>query len=158
MFITNLFVCVAIFHSPVPTEAATATTEAAVSNNKGCSKCGILKKSGKLSCCARGGDWFKNCGDISDSNFGHTWVEGIQACTRFVNLSSVESSELLMMNYDRSKVQSLTVTQSPNTTHHQTNIYPIVDSGTVDDSKDRVELTKIVVCVYLLLISLQSII
>ena len=62
-----------------------------------------------------------------------------------------------MMNYDRSKVQSLTVTQSPKTTHHQINIYPIADSGTVDDSKDSVELTKIATCVCLLLISLQLI-
>ena len=45
-----------------------------------CTKCGILKKSGKHSCCAGGGAWFKNCGDAGDSNFGHTWVEGIQAC------------------------------------------------------------------------------
>ena len=45
-----------------------------------CTQCGILKKSGKHSCCARGGAWFKNCGDAGDSNFDHTWVEGIQAC------------------------------------------------------------------------------
>ena len=149
--------CVAALHSSIPTEAVTTTAAAAVSINKGCSKCGTLKKSGKLSCCARGGDWFKNCGDISDLNFGHTWVEGIQACTRFVKLSSVESSELLMMNYDRSKAQSLTVVQSPNTTHHQTNVYPIVNSDTVNDFKDRVERTKIITCVCLLLISLQLI-
>ena len=45
-----------------------------------CPKCGILKKSGKLNCCARGGAWFKNCGDVGHSNFDHTWAEGIQAC------------------------------------------------------------------------------
>ena len=45
-----------------------------------CRKCGIIKQSGKLSCCARGGAWFKKCGDAGDSNFEHTWVEGIQAC------------------------------------------------------------------------------
>ena len=45
-----------------------------------CPKCGTTKKSGELSCCARGGAWFKNCGDVGDTKFGHTWAEGIQAC------------------------------------------------------------------------------
>ena len=45
-----------------------------------CSKCGTSKKSGERSCCARGGSWFRNCGDESDGQFEHTWVEGIQAC------------------------------------------------------------------------------
>ena len=45
-----------------------------------CPKCGTAKISGRLSCCARGGAWFHNCGDSNDSNFDHTWVEGIQAC------------------------------------------------------------------------------
>ena len=45
-----------------------------------CVECGTTKKSGKLSCCARGGSWFKNCGDGGDSKFDHTWAEGIQAC------------------------------------------------------------------------------
>ena len=45
-----------------------------------CPKCGTTKKSTKLSCCARGGTWFKNCGDIGHPNVDHTWAEGIQAC------------------------------------------------------------------------------
>ena len=45
-----------------------------------CTKCGTIKKSGKRSCCARGGAWFKNCGDAGDTKFDHTWVQGIQAC------------------------------------------------------------------------------
>ena len=45
-----------------------------------CPKCGTTKKSGKLSCCARGGAWFKKCGDGGDTKFEHTWTEGIQAC------------------------------------------------------------------------------
>ena len=45
-----------------------------------CSTCGTAKKSGKLSCCARGGAWFKNCGDVGGTQFDHTWAEGIQAC------------------------------------------------------------------------------
>ena len=45
-----------------------------------CPKCGTSKKSGKRSCCARGGAWFKNCGDEDDLKFEHTWFQGIQAC------------------------------------------------------------------------------
>ena len=45
-----------------------------------CPKCGTTKKSGRRSCCARGGSWFKNCGDARDPNFDHTWPEGIRSC------------------------------------------------------------------------------
>ena len=45
-----------------------------------CPKCGTSAKSGQLSCCTRGGAWFKKCGDEGDSNFDHTWPEGVQAC------------------------------------------------------------------------------
>ena len=47
-----------------------------------CPECGITKKSGKMSCCARGGSWFGNCGSDGDgnTNFDHTWHEGIQVC------------------------------------------------------------------------------
>ena len=45
-----------------------------------CSECGTSKKTGELSCCVRGGDWFKNCGNPGDTKFDHTWAEGIEAC------------------------------------------------------------------------------
>ena len=45
-----------------------------------CPKCVATKSSGERSCCARGGAWFKNCGDVGDTKFDHTWAEGIQAC------------------------------------------------------------------------------
>ena len=45
-----------------------------------CPKCVKINKSGKRSCCARGGAWFKTCGDVIDTQFRHTWAEGIQAC------------------------------------------------------------------------------
>ena len=47
---------------------------------KTCSKCGINEKSGKRSCCAPGGVWFKNCGSARNRTIDHTWVEGIEAC------------------------------------------------------------------------------
>ena len=61
------------------TEASTATSTTVASSTK-CPKCGLSKKSGKRSCCSRGGAWFNKCGDAGDSRFEHTWVEGIQAC------------------------------------------------------------------------------
>ena len=33
-----------------------------------------------MSCCGRGGSWFKSCGGIGDTKLRHTWYEGIQAC------------------------------------------------------------------------------
>ena len=45
-----------------------------------CPKCANFKISGKRSCCARGGSWFKNCGLPTENRFGHTWMEGVRAC------------------------------------------------------------------------------
>merc|ERR1712224_751197 len=46
----------------------------------GCPKCGT-NKAGKQSCCSRGGTWFGKCGDVGDSNFDHTWVDGLRSCS-----------------------------------------------------------------------------
>ena len=45
-----------------------------------CRKCGTIGKSGKMSCCALGGSWFKNCGGAGNARLQHTWYEGIHAC------------------------------------------------------------------------------
>ena len=45
-----------------------------------CSKCGTVKKSGRRSCCGRGGAWFQKCGNAGDKTVNHTWAEGIRAC------------------------------------------------------------------------------
>ena len=47
-----------------------------------CQKCGTILKSGKRSCCGRGGSWFRNCGSASDAKFLHTWYDGIQSCKK----------------------------------------------------------------------------
>ena len=44
-----------------------------------CPVCGV-GKTGKKSCCIRGGSWFKDCGTGDDPQFGHTWGEGAEAC------------------------------------------------------------------------------
>jgi len=63
-------------------EACKATTAPTITKaiSSVCSKCGIIKKTGISSCCARRGSWFQDCGDAGDENFGHTWLEGIQSC------------------------------------------------------------------------------
>ena len=45
-----------------------------------CARCGTFRKSGRVSCCAPGGAWFKNCGS---KIFGHSWSEGMKACSKF---------------------------------------------------------------------------
>ena len=45
-----------------------------------CPKCVTIAKSGKPSCCGRGGSWFRNCGGGGNKRFKHTWKEGIYAC------------------------------------------------------------------------------
>ena len=45
-----------------------------------CPKCGIIKKSGRVSCCGRGGSWFGNCGAAGEEKLDHKWSEGFQAC------------------------------------------------------------------------------
>ena len=62
-----------------------------------CPKCGTTKKSGKLSCCARGGSWYKKCGNPGDSNFAHTWGEGNQACNGKATICFVDINVSQMM-------------------------------------------------------------
>ena len=59
-----------------------------------CPNCGTFKKSGRVSCCAPGGAWYKNCGGTGNRNFGHSWVEGVEACKRKSNASSFRYIQL----------------------------------------------------------------
>merc|ERR1712025_1365862 len=45
-----------------------------------CPNCGIFKKSGRASCCAPGGAWYKNCGGTGNNKLDHSWIEGVEAC------------------------------------------------------------------------------
>ena len=40
------------------------------------------RKSGRVSCCAPGGAWFKNCGGLGSKFLNHRWSEGVKACKR----------------------------------------------------------------------------
>lgn len=69
-----------------------------------CPKCGISKK-GKSSCCFRGASWFKQCGDVGDTTFEHTWFEGVEACSAVTS----ESNERELLRQRISAFQKETV-------------------------------------------------
>ena len=64
------------------TTPVSTRTLAIFSNDMTCPKCGMFKKSGRVSCCAPGGAWYKNCGGAGNRNAQHTWFEGTEACKR----------------------------------------------------------------------------
>merc|ERR1712147_327995 len=45
-----------------------------------CPKCGTFKKSGRPSCCAPGGSWYKNCGAANNNRVDYKWTDGALAC------------------------------------------------------------------------------
>ena len=56
-----------------------------------CPKCGIIGRSGKSSCCGRGGSWFGNCGSADNTKVEHRWYEGLEACKTRTQLKAVNS-------------------------------------------------------------------
>ena len=58
--------------------AAVVTTTIATTSL--CPECGVTRKSGVMSCCAKGGSWFGKCGGADDTSVDHTWYEGVQVC------------------------------------------------------------------------------
>ena len=134
-------------------KARTYGTDAASSSSR-CLKCGTFKKSGKHSCCARGGTWFQKCGDVDDTNLEHTWSEGMQACRAFASSVSHESKmqaqlpPVGVIAYTASTTQSLDVASKLT---HAWRSDRMFDAGSID-SKQRVGLTKIIVCIALMLI------
>ena len=119
-----------------------------------CLKCGTAKKSGDRSCCARGGAWFKRCGDAGNEQFDHTWAEGIQACKDALTSTSAESS-LKGMRHVGGLVYPQNTAQSRNTTQQQIqSIYhPVFMSkaGTTY-TDDCVGLINVAVCIHVLFI------
>ena len=79
------FICVyvcTLTNADTQTSAGAATTTMSIGSV--CPKCGTVKKSGKTSCCGRGGSWFQNCGSGGNRKLQHTWSEGVRACTNGV--------------------------------------------------------------------------
>ena len=134
----------------------TVTRRPAISS--GCPECGTIKKSGKRSCCARGGAWFKNCGDADDTKVDYTWAEGIRACNIFDSQYRLKSPEHFMANNVGVVVNGMDTTQSLNATKQHTDIYrdnSMSDAG-VTQSKGCLRPTRVVlavvVCIYTLFI------
>ena len=59
----------------MPTAAAAATPISGA-----CPECGIIRKSGTISCCGDGGSWFGQCGGAGKAELHRTWHEGVRAC------------------------------------------------------------------------------
>ena len=59
-----------------------------------CPRCGTIAKSGQMSCCGRGGSWFKSCGGAGNTKLQHTWHEGIQACKARLQSKTVVGHQL----------------------------------------------------------------
>ena len=107
----------------------------------------MIKNSDKLSCCSRGATWFKNCGDLGDTKFDHTWADGIGACEGFASSVSVkvEIHHMGIIMYPPN------ISESRNVTHHQKNINcvdSIFDTGTTNFI-DCDRFVKVVVGIYL---------
>ena len=142
-----------LFIVPMPTEAPQRTNLSTFRSNE-CPKCATIKKSGKLSCCARGGTWFKKCGAVGDTNFDNTWVEGINACNSFAD--SFFTRTLAQARHDRLISQSTSTIEQRHAAQQDDNIYPPSDFSDADtaDCKDHVSVPKIAVFISSLLMHL----
>ena len=65
-----------VISSPIPVPNNTMEIASA------CPKCGMFKKSGRASCCAPGGAWYKKCGKIRHNGVQHQWIDGVNVCKR----------------------------------------------------------------------------
>ena len=107
-----------------------------------CDKCATTK-SGRHSCCARGGAWFKKCGDAGD----HTWIEGIQACKGFATSVSVKLSLQGILYPEEMTVDSTTKSQNASQQRKNINRLDHMFSSGTTDSRECIEVTKVVVCI-----------
>lgn len=140
-----MLVPLTLWHPNLPLDAPT-TTRLTVSSSSECHKCSTTKKSGKPSCCARGGAWFKNCGDAGDKHFDHTWTEGIQVCKDFETSVSIKSASQVILRHAGDILYPPNTVQSRNATQQQTNIYrpgDIFDTSSSTDCEDCVALAEL---------------
>ena len=116
-----------------------------------CPKCGTIKKSGRRSCCARGGAWFKNCGDGDDTNYDHTWAEGINSCKSFGSPDMVESPEQVMLHNVGGIAYGLNTSQAIDTSteHMDINSADSVSNADVDSCEHCVRQTTLICIVYM---------
>ena len=132
------------------TEASANSSVSAVKGNSSCPKCATNKAS-KPSCCARGGAWFKKCGDVGDIHFDHTWAEGIQACKAFATLFSVKSRLKAKTRRVGDFVFPRNTDQPRNASQHQTNIYhasSMMSHAVIKHSEDFFGVATVVTCIF----------
>ena len=149
--------CISTPETPPTTRVYTTTTSLSTPRiGDRCVKCGIYKKSGKRSCCARGGDWFKNCGDAGDTKFNHTWIEGVKACEGVVSLVLVESPIQEMLRQVGVTDPRLDVDVPTIIAHHQTDSSRRVNAFNVGvtDSKECFTFAQVAVCICFLFVLL----
>ena len=141
------------FNTYIFTEESTTRLSAIPSSNV-CPKCGYIKKSGKLSCCAHGGAWFKNCGDVGDRKVNHTWIEGVKSCKDFLSSASVESSLQAMFHNVKVNPHLLNNTKSEDGEDERITMYRLsgVSYSNIDDFKGCVGLAQMLVSMSILFI------
>ena len=71
-----------IGRTPISTSVGTPVITSTIASMMTCLQCGTFARSGRVSCCAPGGAWFKNCGTAGNRNADHSWFEGSEACQR----------------------------------------------------------------------------
>ena len=133
--------CVMLTITFCHTEAPRTTMSSDPMISNGCVECGVVKKSGKHSCCARGGAWFKNCGDAGDTKFDHTWAEGVHACEDSMSALSVKPP-LGASIHSPNTTQTLNATKNRANIHHADSMFYVG----ITDSEDCVGLARVVVC------------
>ena len=147
--------CVWLFCAVLAVVETPATTGLSAIISATCPKCGIIKKSGKHSCCARGGAWFKNCGEVGDTKFDHTWTEGIQACKGFGNSIVLTPPPHFIVRHGRGLIYPLNTTPIRNITKQHTAVDRV---GAVSDEvnagcEQSFEITKFAICLIGLVVS-----
>merc|ERR1712032_622379 len=80
-----------IVRTPIVTLVSTPAITSTITKTLACPKCGTFQKSGRSSCCAPGGAWFKNCGGALNKNVDHKWFEGVAACKKPDTTTAVSS-------------------------------------------------------------------
>ena len=71
-----------IVRTPTSTSVSATFITSTIDNTITCPRCGTFRKSGRVSCCAPRGAWFKNCAGLGRKSADHTWSEGVKACKR----------------------------------------------------------------------------
>merc|ERR1719201_917096 len=80
-----------IGRTPISTSVSTPFITSTIDGTATCSRCGTFRKSGRVSCCAPGGAWFKNCGGLGNRNVDHRWSEGVKACKSATTTTTIRS-------------------------------------------------------------------